>query len=75
MTPLETLSATAKAMGVPVAAITGRTRTTYVCKARAAAARALRDLGLSLSEIGTMLGGRDHSTVAYILGADVEATA
>lgn len=54
-------------MGVPYADIIGPTRTRFVVKARMTAAMVLHKRGMSLSQIGRHLGGRDHSTIIYSL--------
>lgn len=65
MTPAEVLASVAERTGVPVETLRGKQRTRYVCRARAEAMHLLRGLGMSMSEIGAMLGGRDHATVIY----------
>ncbi len=61
----------AHVFGVSVADLTGRSRTRHVSEARQAVAYALRRRypALSLTSIGTILGGRDHSTIIYALAA------
>ncbi len=62
------ITKTAEVFGVPAAAIRGPSRTKQLALARQAAMFALRHkLGLSLKEIGTMFGGRDHTTVMHAL--------
>ena len=50
--------------GVDAGLITARSQNRRVCRARYAAMDALRDLGMSLQQIGKRLGGRDHATVS-----------
>jgi chromosomal replication initiation ATPase DnaA len=53
--------------GVSVELVTGPGRAKELVRARRALALRLRDLGLSLSEIGVQLGGRHHTTVMSVL--------
>lgn len=57
--------------GVSVVDLTGRSRARHVSEARQAVAYALRRSYpmLSLQSIGTLLGGRDHTTIIYALAA------
>lgn len=51
---------------VRIEALSAKTRTRNVTEARHVAMYAIREiLGLPLSEIGNLFGGRDHSTVLY----------
>lgn len=54
-------------MGVPYSEIVGPNRSRFVSKARMTAAMVLHKRGMSLSQIGRHLGGRDHSTIIYSL--------
>jgi chromosomal replication initiator protein len=64
--PGRTLELTAAHFGLTVADFTGRRRTAEIALARQVAMYLLRaENGLSLPAIGTMLGGRDHSTVSH----------
>lgn len=64
--PVRTLELTAAHFGLTVADFTGRRRTAEIALARQVAMYLLRaENGLSLPAIGTMLGGRDHSTVSH----------
>ena len=62
------------ASGIPWTVVIGTTKRASVTRARRAVAAALRaiDLGdgrhMSLTEIGLLMGGKDHSTVCYYLG-------
>lgn len=55
--------------------VLGRNRARRVCRARAEVAYRLRQLTVegqplySLDEIGDLIGGRDHSTVIWMIGA------
>ena len=52
--------------GIPHQALIGRSRTRKITTARHLVAYLLREeLGLGYSEIGALLGGRDHSTVIH----------
>lgn len=62
------LAAVTDCFSIPLDAIRGRTRTTQVTRARAAAALLLRELArATLPEIGRLLGGRSHSTVVGMI--------
>jgi len=65
----ELAHAAADACGVPLAVVIGRRRSKSVGVARAAVASALRGHGWTLVRIGRFLGGRDHSSIAYLLQA------
>lgn len=62
------------AHGISWLAVVGRGMSRSIMPARKAVARELRalDLGdgrrMSLSEVGVVLGGRDHTTVLYLAG-------
>ena len=53
--------------GLTVDDLRGPIRTKFVSAARHAAAKALRLNGLGYAEIGVFLGGRNHSTVMYMV--------
>lgn len=57
---------------VPVADVLGRGRTKAVAAARHAVMRAFRARGLSLPEIGSLLG-RDHTTVLHAVSDERRA--
>ena len=64
--PPRTLELVAAHFGLTLADFTGRRRTAQIASARQVAMYLLRaENGLSLPAIGTMLGGRDHSTVSH----------
>jgi len=70
ITPNKVLDAVAAATGAPVSRMVLKRRSRSLVQARQLAMFLLRDLtDLSLQEIGDLLGGRDHSTVAYGLAA------
>jgi len=56
----------ARCFGVELAALTGRSREARATEARAVAAAILQEQGLSLAGIGSILGGRDKSTVSSL---------
>ena len=53
--------------GVSVDQIRGSRGNATVFRARKEAARRLRELGLSLSRIGELLGGRHHTSIGHAL--------
>lgn len=55
------------AYGVTLDALTGPGRSKWLTKARTAAALELRQMGLSLAEIGGLLN-RHHTSVLYLIG-------
>jgi len=63
------LAIVARALGVRVADLTGRSRARRIGEARILAAYVLRTQipALSQEAIGDLLGGRDHSTIGYAL--------
>ena len=66
MQPGAVLSAVSDFYGVPVGEIEGKSRRASVSKARQMAMYILReDMGLRLTRIGELLGGRSHATVKY----------
>ncbi len=66
LTPERVVTATADAFGVRADVLFGRRRTQSVALPRQTAMYLLRQLtGLSLVEIGRVVGGRDHTTVMY----------
>lgn len=65
----QVLDDVARAFGVTVAEIKGRTRTQRITLARQVAMYLYRSLlELSLKEIGAALGGKDHTTVMHSIG-------
>jgi len=55
-------------VSIPSSDIRGRSRVRVVSQARAAVARRAYETGLvTLDTIGAELGGRDHSTVRYLI--------
>ncbi len=63
---VEVLAAVARRYGVPESALRGAQRHASVVRPRQVAMYLLREAcGLSLSEIGALLGGRDHTTVLH----------
>ena len=68
MSPEEVLSRVAQYFGIPPATLSGPSRQQTTTRARHCAIWLLRSLcALSLSEIGRLLGGRDHSTIRQAL--------
>lgn len=65
--PTEVLAEASRLYGVDVSAICDGDRRSWVHAARKAVARTLHSYGMPLVEIGRLLGGRDHSTVGYML--------
>ncbi len=66
LTPERILSAVAERFGVKTEALLGQRRTQIVALPRQVAMYLLRQLtDLSLTEIGRVFGGRDHTTVLY----------
>ena len=66
LTPEHVLAAVAEAFGAKAEALCGRRRTQSVVTPRQVAMYLLRQLtDLSLVEIGSIFGGRDHTTVIY----------
>lgn len=61
----EIIAAVAAEYGVPASAIVGNSRLSVVTVPRQEAMRRAKDAGLSLSQIGRLMGGRDHSTVMH----------
>lgn len=74
--PQALIAQTARVFGVDPDVLVGRSRTAYVTSARQAAAYVLRlrFQQLSLHEIGTLLGGRDHTTIIHALKAVANRT-
>ena len=68
MTPQGLIAAVADAFDLTPADLTGPSRLRHITEARQAAAWVLRRASpLSLSQIGHLLGGRDHTTIGYSL--------
>jgi chromosomal replication initiator protein len=66
LTPARILTAVAERFNVPLDALSGKRRTRKIAQPRQIAMYLMRQLtDLSLVEIGSMFGGRDHSTVLY----------
>jgi chromosomal replication initiator protein len=62
------IARTAREYSVPVEAIVGRNRMPAIVTARAATAHRLwSETDLSLVQIGAVLGGRDHSSITYLV--------
>jgi hypothetical protein len=59
------LAAVTDAYDVDLPALRGPGRRAYICEARFAAWYYLRQLGLTLTQIGALFGHRDHSTVIH----------
>lgn len=57
----------ANAFGFPFAEVAGPKRAKDLVMVRATVAHYLRNRGLSLSEIGRILGGRSSSTIHHML--------
>lgn len=66
--PVDVITRVASEHGMRYRELVGRQRTKFHVAARHDAALRLRMLGLSYPEIGAHLGGRDHTTILYILG-------
>lgn len=65
-TPEEVLAAVANHYGLDVAALKGRSRNAEIALPRQIAMFLLREeIGISLPQIGEVLGGRDHTTVLH----------
>ncbi len=67
-----TLALIARHFQVSFDELVGRSRKASVGEARAVAAVALRNRGRSLSEVASLLGGRDKTTVKAICGRGQE---
>ena len=68
ISPEEVVSRVAQYFGIPPATLSGPSRQQTPTRARHCAIWLLRSLcAVSLSEIGRLLGGRDHSTVRQAL--------
>ncbi|MEX0684094.1 MAG: chromosomal replication initiator protein DnaA [Dehalococcoidia bacterium] len=64
--PQAILEAVSAYFGVPVAAITGKSRSKQIAEARHVAMYLMREDGeLALKQVGLLLGHRDHSTVIH----------
>jgi chromosomal replication initiator protein len=64
--PQAILQAVSTYYGVPIPAITGKSRAKQIAEARHIAMYLLREDGeLALKQIGLLLGHRDHSTVIH----------
>lgn len=63
--PTEIIAAIARDFDLIASDITGPSRKRYIVKARQTAAHVLRERGNSFPNIGTRLGGRDHTTILH----------
>jgi len=64
--PKQIIEATSRVFGVSVAELNGRSRSAVIVLPRQVAMYLLREeANLSLPQIGSLLGGRDHTTVMY----------
>jgi chromosomal replication initiator protein len=63
------LQETAQAFGLRVTDLTGKARYAHIVWARQAAAWVLRQRvpGISIATVGSVLGGRDHTTIMHAL--------
>lgn len=59
------LGEAANIFGVSVKELQGSKRHRYIARARFALCAALRERGASYPQIGTWLGGRDHTTIMH----------
>jgi chromosomal replication initiation ATPase DnaA len=67
--PLDLARAVAREWGYSLADLQGWGRTKRVSLARKSLVRALYgECAMSTTEIGALLGGRDHTTILYLLG-------
>lgn len=69
-TPHAAVTVIARQWGIPVTDILSPSRQAEHVEVRRACIHALRDLGLTLRQIGDILGGRDHNTVRNALRHD-----
>ena len=65
--PEEILEDVARRFGLDVDTLRGDARRNFLTYPRGLVARELRQQGRSLDEVGEWLGGRDHSSVLYLL--------
>ena len=65
--PADVLVSVCAAYGVTIEALVGQTRSKWLTKARTAAATELREMGLSLQDIGGVMN-RHHTSILYLLG-------
>ena len=61
----EIIAAVAAEYGVPASAIVGNSRLSVVTVPRQEAMRRAKEAGLTLAQIGRLMGGRDHTTVMH----------
>lgn len=66
------LRLTSKMVGIPIKEIVGHARVAPILLVRAALAFVLRERGFTMSQIGALLGGRDHSTIISALKDGVQ---
>ena len=65
---IKVLAVAATMFGITIADIIGERKFEFLVKARIYVAVRLRsEYGMSLPQIGRMLGGRDHTTILYLL--------
>ena len=69
-TPHGAVTVIARQWGIPVTDILSPSRQAAHVEVRRACIHALRDLGLTLTQIGDILGGRDHNTIWSALRYD-----
>lgn len=72
MNTREFLTRAADICGVSLVSLTSPMRGLPGVRARFATALALREAGLTLSQIGRILGGRDHSTILHAIRQAVQ---
>lgn len=65
--PSDLISRVCRERSISTEAFLGRARTRWICDARREVARDLHGRGMALDTIGAFLGGRDHSTVRYLI--------
>lgn len=66
-TPADILAVVAAHFGTTTDQLAGRSRNATVASARAVAAAALKDQGLSLAEVAVVLGGRNRTTLSPVV--------
>lgn len=65
--PSDTIARVCRQRSISVDTLRGRDRSRWVSDARREVCRTLHASGMSLEMIGRLLGGRDHSTIRYLL--------
>lgn len=68
-TPKNIISAVCKVCNVTPAEMISADRHRHISEARQIACSLMRASGMTLSDIGTMLGGREHSSVYWAINA------